>query len=205
MNPGGTALAFLLAGASLWVQATPVGRRLGAFGLVFAGFVVLLALLRIGGYLYAWDGGPDQLMFREKLALEGQRRPSQSDAAQHGGGHPADRSGPAAERSAAIRCVGGGRLALTAALITLLAVIGYAYSTLALAGIEQFMPMALNTGVALALMSLGILVAAGPWVDEDGHERECGRSRPPSPPAGNRDPALGIGLGLRVRPAGRLL
>ena len=35
-------------------------------------------------------------------------------------------------------------------LIALLAIIGYAYSAPALVGIEQFIPMALNTAVALA-------------------------------------------------------
>ena len=50
-------------------------------------------------------------------------------------------------------------LALATAFIALLAIIGYAYSALSLAGIEQFIPMALNTAVVLALMSGGILCA----------------------------------------------
>ena len=36
MNPGGTALAFLLGGVSLWIQAEPASRRLRAFGMAFA-------------------------------------------------------------------------------------------------------------------------------------------------------------------------
>src|SRR5262249_7358355 len=50
-------------------------------------------------------------------------------------------------------------LALAAGVIALLALIGYAYSALPLAGVEQFIPMALNTAVALALISGGILCA----------------------------------------------
>jgi len=50
-------------------------------------------------------------------------------------------------------------LALGAALIALLTVIGYAYSTLALAGVEHFIPMALNTAVAFAFTGAGILCA----------------------------------------------
>src|SRR5262249_17225225 len=73
MNPGGTALAFLLAGVSLWLQTAPASRRLHFLGMACAGVVVLLALLRLGGYLFAWDGGPDQLLFRAKLDLEGLR------------------------------------------------------------------------------------------------------------------------------------
>ena len=53
----------------------------------------------------------------------------------------------------------GQLAALATALIALLAIIGYAYSALPLAGIEQFIPMALNTAVALALISGGILAA----------------------------------------------
>ena len=49
--------------------------------------------------------------------------------------------------------------ALATAIIALLAIIGYAYSALPLAGIEQFIPMALNTALALALISGGILCA----------------------------------------------
>ena len=57
------------------------------------------------------------------------------------------------------RLAGRPVLALTAALIALLAIIGYAYSALPLAGIEQFIPMALNTALALAPLSGGILCA----------------------------------------------
>src|SRR5205814_2215847 len=39
------------------------------------------------------------------------------------------------------------------------AVVGYAYSAAALAGVEQFIPMALNTAAALGLLCTGILCA----------------------------------------------
>ena len=73
MNPGGTAVAFLLAGVSLWIQSASASRRLRAAALACAGAVVVLALFRLGGYLLDWDGGPDQLLFRDKLALEERR------------------------------------------------------------------------------------------------------------------------------------
>ena len=97
MNPGGTAVAFLLAGVSLWIQSAPASRRLRAVAMACAGGVVLWALLRLGGYLLAWDGGPDQLLFREKLALEDRRAgyPNRM-APEHGGGPPPGRPGPAA-------------------------------------------------------------------------------------------------------------
>ncbi len=50
-------------------------------------------------------------------------------------------------------------LALAAALIGLLAMIGYAYSTESLIGIPSFIPMALNTAVTFAILSVGVLYA----------------------------------------------
>ena len=50
-------------------------------------------------------------------------------------------------------------LALAAGLIALLALIGYAYSATALMGVKQFIPMALNTAIAFAILSVGILCA----------------------------------------------
>jgi PAS domain S-box-containing protein len=50
-------------------------------------------------------------------------------------------------------------LALIAGLIALLGILGYAYTALALVGIKQYIPMALNTALALAVLSLGVLYA----------------------------------------------
>ena len=67
MNPGGTALAFLLAGVSLWVQASSGGSsRRRAFGIGCAAGVLLIGLVRVAGYLAGVDGGPDQWLFRRR-------------------------------------------------------------------------------------------------------------------------------------------
>ena len=161
MNPGGTALAFLLAGVSLWILAGPVDGRLRAVGIACAIGVVLVASLRLGGYLLGWDGGPDRLLFADKLAREASSS-----------GYP-NRMAP--NTAAAMLLVGlsligiatrsrlgtlsAQLMALLTALISLLAIIGYAYSALALIGIVEFIPMALNTAIALAVMSAGILCA----------------------------------------------
>jgi PAS domain S-box-containing protein len=161
MNPGGTALAFLLAGASLWAQAGRPGRRATAVGRGLAVAVVLLASLRLGGYLLDRDAGPDRMLFRQALDREALVT-----------GHP-NRMAP--NTAAAVLLIGGALmlvgtrsrpgvmaaqlLALLAGLVALLAVIGYAYSAVALTGIRTFIPMALNTAMALGLMSLGILGA----------------------------------------------
>src|SRR5579871_1509215 len=69
MNPGGTAVAFLLTGASLSALAGPPG-RLRAAGRACAALVLALALVRLAGYLADWDGGPDQLLFLARLDRE---------------------------------------------------------------------------------------------------------------------------------------
>ena len=161
MNPGATAVAFMLAGVSLWIQSAPANRRLAPWPWPAQGAVVLLALVRLGGYALEWDGGPDQLLFREKLAVEDRHA-----------GYP-NRMAP--DTAAALVLVGlalsllgakSRRLvlasqcaALVTAIIALLAIVGYAYSSLSLAGIERFIPMALNTALALAVISSGILAA----------------------------------------------
>jgi signal transduction histidine kinase/DNA-binding response OmpR family regulator len=161
MNPGGTALCFLLAGVSLVIQSAPAGRRLRTVGMACASAVVMLALLRLGAYVVGWDWGPDRLLFAEKLDLESLRT-----------GHP-NRMAPNTALGVLLAGLGllllsrkSGRgvlaaqlLAFASAFIALLAMIGYAYSALALAGLEQFIPMALNTALALTLLVAGILCA----------------------------------------------
>src|SRR5262245_18349653 len=51
MNPGSRVLAFLLAGASLWIKSGPAGRRPDIIARACASVVVVLALLRLGAYL----------------------------------------------------------------------------------------------------------------------------------------------------------
>src|SRR5947209_5222122 len=53
----------------------------------------------------------------------------------------------------------GQAAALAAALVAGLAVVGYAYSALARAGVERYIPMAPNTAVALLLTSAAALCA----------------------------------------------
>ena len=162
MNPGGSALAFLLAGVSLWVQASEVmTSRRRAAGIACAVVVLLIGLARVGGYLAGWDGGPDQLLFREDLEREALRL-----------GQP-NRMAP--NTAAAFVLVGlalalldvetrrGIRpaqlLALMGGLIALLVLIGYAYSAISLIGVRQFIPMALNSAIGFAVLSIGILHA----------------------------------------------
>ena len=161
MNPG-SALAFLLAGTSVWAQSSSrQSPRLRTVALACASAVLLIGLLRLTGYVIGWDGGPDQVLFHDRLELEAVRVGQ------------ANRMAP--NTAAGFTLVGlalllldvrprrgippAQLLALAAAVIALLALIGYAYSTLSLIGVRQFIPMALNTAVAFALLSAAILCA----------------------------------------------
>jgi PAS domain S-box-containing protein len=163
MNPGGTALAFLLAGLSLWAQASPdASPRQRTFAIACAAAVLLIGLARLGGYLAGRDWGPDQVLFPGALGREAVRA-----------GLP-NRMSP--NTAAAFVLVGlaltlldartrrrdfrpAQLLALAAGQIALLALIGYAYSAASLIGVNEFIPMALNTAIAFAILSVGILCA----------------------------------------------
>src|SRR5262249_133921 len=135
------------------------GKRLAA--IACAGAVVLLAAVRLISYLFDWDGGPDQLLFRDQLDLQAVRV-----------GHP-NRMAPTTALAFLLiglapllldrRARSGLRpaqlLALAAAAVALLAIVGYSYSAVALAGVEHFIPMALNTALTLVVLSAGILAA----------------------------------------------
>jgi hypothetical protein len=126
MNPGGTAIGFLLAGTSLWLLLEHDSRRMHRIGKALAMAVVVLALLRLAGYTIGWDNGPDRWLFPQRL--------EQYDTP--------NRMAPNTAvcfllcgLALALMDVKFGRnirpaelLSLAAALIALLAIIGYSYS-----------------------------------------------------------------------------
>ena len=158
MNPGGTALGFLLAGISLWLQHSGEiegwSRRMA---LTCAGYVTLMAGFRLVSYRMDWDFGPDGMLFSEKLAaydIPNRMAPNTAvnflliglallllDVRIRRVVRPAE------------------PLALAVALIALLAIIGYAYSASDLIGLASFIPMALLTALTFAIISMGILYA----------------------------------------------
>ena len=154
MNPM-TATAFIFAGLSLWLlsttESTDPRRRLGR---LCAGIVALIALIKILSF-FGWDLGIDRLLFREKL-----------DSVS-----PPNRMAP--NTTLNFLFIGLALLllevetrtkrrpaqffAVLSALSALFAVIGYAYGVTYLYGIASYIPMALNTALAFALLSVGIL------------------------------------------------
>ncbi len=155
-----TALAFILAGLSLWLlrdeAAGPRARRITH---LLAGIVVLIGLLTLTEYVFSWNMGIDQLFFRESREAVGTSSPGRMapntalnfllvgiallilDVETRRNHRPAQ------------------FLILTATLISLLALIGYLYGVTALYGITSYTKMALHTAVAFTLLCLGILFA----------------------------------------------
>ena len=156
INPGGTALTILLAGAALWLRTGQVDRR--RLGLALAAVAVLLALTRLGGSLADWDGGPDRLLFRAELDQHAERT-----------GQP-NRMAPTT--ALPLLLVGlalllldvrprrglwpAEVLALTAGGIALLSILGCVYGAGVLVGAGGGVP-AVNTSLATALASAGVL------------------------------------------------
>ncbi len=157
MNPGGTALLFVLTGISLWGYIVNTGPRVALLSHICAWCILFCALLLIAGILFGWHSGLDRFLFKEKLEQEALLA-----------GHP-NRMAP--NTAVAFLLVGvalalfdvkiwrlwlaqlmGAALAFSA----LLTMIGYAYNSLPLVGVQHFIPMALNTAVTFALVSTSI-------------------------------------------------
>lgn len=158
MNPGGTALAFILAGSSVLLMSNPASRRALWLGNACAAGVLVIALAFFAGQLLGVDSGPDQMLFRAQLDREAAVL-----------GH-VNRMAP---NTATAFILAGLALilmpikirgfwpfqlfALGGMLIALMTIIGYSFSLLTLAGVRQFIPMALNTAICFALLNAAIL------------------------------------------------
>ncbi len=160
MNPGSTALAFLLGGISLLTSAARTEGRLQILGKICTGGILLIALAYFINHFMGTDNGPDQMLFRGKLDREALIL-----------GHP-NRMAP---NTAATFIISGLALllmdlkvrnfwpaqflALAGMLLGLLTFIGYTYNSLSLTGVQEFIPMALNTAICFVLLNSAILCA----------------------------------------------
>ncbi|MGV3485022.1 MAG: response regulator, partial [Planctomycetaceae bacterium] len=166
MNPGGTAIGFLLSGISLWLlqapDEPPHGQPLSdhrswrrRIAITIAWLIVLLAIVRLLGYERRFDIGPDRWLFPDKLgAYDIPNRMAPNTALNFvlsglalAGLNWTWRNGFRPSEA----------FALLASLVSLLAIIGYAYSSVNLIGVPTYIPMALNTSIGFAVLCLGIL------------------------------------------------
>ncbi len=158
MNPM-TATLFILLGLSLYSSLEPGSPKRALQTRVFAGFVIIIAAIKLVDVLGGWQAGVDTWMFAAQL----------EDAA---GGH-ANRMAPNTALCMLLlglsmffidnTVIGDQRpseyLAAAASLIALLAMFGYAYGVGFMAGIGNFIPMALHSAAAFLLVASGVLSA----------------------------------------------
>jgi two-component system, NtrC family, sensor kinase len=154
MNPM-TALALIACAVALWLvrnEPPPAGNRLAA-QLLGAG-VALVAASRLAAYALEWDGGVDQLLFRARLMdnvmapntaatllLLGFAFATLDERTPRGGYHPAQ------------------ILVFAAGGVALFSLAGYLYSSTSLYGMRGYIPMALNTALAVTVLCAGMLCA----------------------------------------------
>jgi PAS domain S-box-containing protein len=153
-----TAVAFVLAGAGLWLlgpQHASPGRRRAGRGLGLG--VALFGLVVLGEYLAGWQPGLDQWLFAGELAGLGMRFP----------GRPSPHSAAAfvlvglalalldADRRRGFRPA--KVLAPLSATVALVALLGYVYRVRYLYGLSQVSGMALHTAVTFLVLNTGLL------------------------------------------------
>ena len=81
MNPGGTAVGFMLAGgALLLLEANRSARWMAPLGRGLGAVVALLAAVRLAGYFFGFDEGTDRMLFARgavRVLRPGQQRERQ--------------------------------------------------------------------------------------------------------------------------------
>jgi signal transduction histidine kinase len=155
MNPV-TAIAFLMAGASLWLSAVrPHSGRARGVAAACAFGIVVIAVLRLIGYAGA-DLGVDRLIFSQRLDAESipnRMAPNTAVAFLLAGLALLGLGWPRRIRGAT------QLLALLALAIAMVTLSGYAYNAGGLVQVGHFIPMAPHTAIAFAALSVGILCA----------------------------------------------
>ena len=156
MKPN-TAFAFVLAGGSLYLLSAREPDRYLRLAAVAASFVVaVIGVLTLSEYLYGWDLDIDQLVFSESATSIGTSSPG--------------RMAPASALNLFLigvsllvldsrRCYPVAQiLTLVAALISLTALIGYAYGVESLYGMGSTTEMAIHSSLCFLALSAGVLL-----------------------------------------------
>jgi signal transduction histidine kinase/CheY-like chemotaxis protein len=155
-----TALGFVLAGAALGLALTePAARPVRRLGQLCASTVAALGLLTLGEHLFGWDLGIDQIVWRGTTGTAGTLTPGRMSP---------QTSLNFATLGLALLLLDSetrhGRrpcefLTLTAALVSFLGLLGYAYGVQALYGVVSYNQMAVHTALAFLVLCAGVLLA----------------------------------------------
>jgi PAS domain S-box-containing protein len=152
-----TALAFVLAGVSLWLAHTRrENQRIYLIARACAILTALIGLLTLSEYVFSWDLRIDQLLFRDALTPES--------------AHPGRMSPVTAlnfsllsisllllDRSQYRRLMEA--FTIIALIISVLALLGYAYGVPSLYQFFPYVSVAIHTALTFAILCLGILFA----------------------------------------------
>ncbi len=151
-----TALVFILAGVSVWLlQKEQASQRMVRIAQVCAFTVALVGLLTLSEYVFGWDIGIDQLLFRESLNAAGTSNPG--------------RMAPATALNflvlgLALMLLDTRRswwpvqlLASMAAVIAMIPLIGYVYGIKSLYAISPYSSAAVHIWATFAVLCVGLL------------------------------------------------
>ncbi len=159
MNPM-TALCFIFSGlALLRLRDEEAGWEIRPVPHVSAALVTLVGAVSLAGFFFNFSPGVDQWLFPAKLDADPSQPPNRI-APNTASGFLLiglallllDRESRRGHRPAQF-------LTLSAGLIGLLAVTGYAYRVLVFTRVPSYIPMALNTALAFCVLTLGVLCA----------------------------------------------
>ncbi len=153
-----TALAFVLAGVSLWILcAEQTDQRMRRIARACAAIVALIGFLTLGEYLSGWDLGIDQLLFEEALGAVGTFAPGRMAPTTALNFLVIGLALVALDAPRGLRAV--QMFTLAAGVIGLLNFMGYAYGVKALYGLASHTQMAVHTAAAFIVLSVGLLFA----------------------------------------------
>jgi PAS domain S-box-containing protein len=156
-----TAVGIVLCGIALWLLSMParLTEPRARIGFACAGAVVVVALLTLAEYSFGWDVGIDRLLFRDAVSSAGASMP----------GRMSINSAVSflligsALLTINLESADGTRptewLALIAALISYLALLGYLYGVESLQRIGPYASMALHAVMLFLVLCAGILFA----------------------------------------------
>ncbi len=153
MNPA-TAVALLLASASLWLLAPAVpSRRRRGLATAAASALTLVAALKLAGFAIAGAVGVDRLLYAARLG-DNRMAPNTALCLFLCG---------MALATLDVRPFRGVRpsqpFAVGAAGLALLSLVGFLYGVTSLYRVASFIPMAVNTALAVGLLCVGIFAA----------------------------------------------
>lgn len=153
-----TALAFVLCGAALWFLHRPVHKQNAArvwLGGGCAAVVILIGVVTLGEYLFGWNPGIDQLLFRDTATAPPLHpgRPAFATALNFSLLGAAFLLMEVDARVSRYIAQGMGLIVFS---IGFLALLGYAYHVSALYHVPAYSSMAVHTGILFVLLSVAL-------------------------------------------------